>query len=89
MRVAEISVFLLLAVGSFQYIVDLSQSNMYSNSNTLNTYCSKDMELDFSFSSQSMLYCDTNAWSISNPQASTLYFLDTNRAYLNLMLVNA
>ncbi len=81
--------FSLEVQSQYNYVVDVNQSNMYSNSSILNTACNKDMELDFSFSPQSVLECRNYTCTVTNPSMSTLYFLDTNRAYLHLTLVSA
>jgi hypothetical protein len=92
MRLQYLTLLSLLTIivnSQYNYVVDVNQSNMYSNASILDTTCNKDMELDFSFSKSTVLTCQNSTCTLVNPALSTLYYLDTNRVYLNLTLVNA
>lgn len=70
-------------------LIDLNQTNLYSNSSILQTICNKDMEVDFYFHPATTLTCANHHCSLTAAEQSSLFFLDPKGVYLRLKLTHA
>lgn len=66
MRSHFLFAFLILVhLGSSTFTVDLTKNNKYDNDTLLNTLCNKDTQIDFGFSSSTMMKCSNSSCSLT------------------------